>query len=127
MSWRRTALITAALAMALTACGGDDGDGANGDGATTAPEAQEVTVTATDLAFDPTSISVTAGSPVTVTLENEGAIDHDFVIDGFDFDLLTQPGESNDDTETFEAGTYTFYCSIPGHREAGMEGTLTAE
>ena len=122
---KRIGMLAAGLALMLAACGEDQG----GDGATTtgAAEPQEVSVSAMEFAFEPGSLSVTAGSPVTVTLENAGQAPHDFVIDGFDFGLLTDPGDSNSDTETFEAGTYTFYCSIPGHREAGMEGTLTAD
>ena len=39
--------------------------------------------------------------------------------------LVLGANETVDTTFTATPGTYTFYCSIPGHREAGMEGTLT--
>jgi uncharacterized cupredoxin-like copper-binding protein len=54
---------------------------------------------------------------------------HDFTIDALDLKVTANPGE----TVEFEipAGTaadeYQFYCSIPGHKEAGMTGTLTIE
>lgn len=130
MTSRRIGAIAAGLVIALAACGGNGGNGGeNGDGTTTTEDhsAHSVSLTATEFEFDPSAVTVDAGAPITITLENAGVVEHDFVIDGMSFDLLTQPGDSSDATQTFDAGTYTFYCSVPGHREAGMEGTLTAE
>jgi uncharacterized cupredoxin-like copper-binding protein len=41
-------------------------------------------------------------------------------------DIVSGGGESTA-TADLKAGTYTFYCTVPGHREAGMEGTLTVK
>jgi uncharacterized cupredoxin-like copper-binding protein len=56
---------------------------------------------------------------------NLDAFDHDFTIDELDVQLLMGANETVEGTFEARPGTYTFYCSIPGHREAGMEGTLT--
>jgi hypothetical protein len=44
---------------------------------------------------------------------------------GVDEESETVTGESTSLTVELQSGTYTFYCSVPGHREGGMEGTLT--
>jgi len=118
-------VVAGVLALGLAACGGDNGDTApppaNGD----APS--EVSVLGTDaLKFEPTELTAAAGT-ITVTLTSEDAVEHDFVIEeiGDEEVVYSGPGETNSGTVDLEAGTYTFYCSIPGHRTAGMEGTLT--
>jgi len=62
---------------------------------------------------------------VSVTLNNTDQIPHDFTIDALGVKYTVDAGSSV--TETFEAkpGVYDFYCSIPGHADAGMKGTLT--
>jgi nitrite reductase (NO-forming) len=68
---------------------------------------------------------------VQVTLENKGQAEHNIFIEGAnegsatDKDMTTQPGQSTTGTFNLFAGEYTFYCTVPGHRQAGMEGTLT--
>jgi uncharacterized cupredoxin-like copper-binding protein len=62
---------------------------------------------------------------VTVEIANLDAFDHDFTIDELDVQLLLGANESAEAMFEASPGTYTFYCSVPGHREAGMEGTLT--
>lgn len=72
---------------------------------------------------------------IQVTLENGGGAQHDFTIDEAFGDVRSVPpgnqtapaGETAEGTLSLFAGTYTFYCSVPGHRQAGMEGTLTVE
>jgi uncharacterized cupredoxin-like copper-binding protein len=79
-----------------------------------------------DIKFDVTTITAKVGQSVTVNLENTGALEHSFVVDELNVNILVKPGEKG--TVTFtpqQAGTYTYYCHIQGHREAGMVGTLT--
>lgn len=118
--------VIAVLALTITSCG--DGGGGNGTTATTEDHSEhEVALIGTEFAFDPSSITVDAGQEITLVLTNEGVLEHDLVIDGITLDMLVQPGETTEEKVTFAAGTYVFYCTIPGHREAGMEGTLVAE
>jgi len=129
-------LLTAlALVVAVAACGGDDDeesdepaaeetteDGGGGGGATLA--------LATDsggaLAFDQTELTAAAGE-VTIELTNEAGIPHNVAIDGTDAVSETITEGTTSVTVTLEPGEYTFYCAVPGHREGGMEGTLTVE
>jgi nitrite reductase (NO-forming) len=74
--------------------------------------------------FTPDEIEATEGE-VSVAIENLDTFDHDFTIDELDVQILLGPSASVDGTFPAAPGTYAFYCSIPGHREAGMEGTLT--
>jgi nitrite reductase (NO-forming) len=74
--------------------------------------------------FTPATIEAHAGE-VAVTIANLDAFDHDFTIDELDVQLLMGPNETVEGTFEADVGEYVFYCSIPGHREAGMEGTLS--
>jgi plastocyanin len=122
-------LLAALLAFTLTACSGGDSDDNGGGSAGGGETATSVTIKGTDaLKFEPDSVTVAAGQPVTITLETDN-IEHNFHIEGYqDGDMLIDApaGQSVSATVTLDPGTYTFYCSVPGHREAGMEGTITA-
>lgn len=74
--------------------------------------------------FTPAELEATEGT-VTLDITNVDGFDHDFVIDEFDVKATLPANETTSVTFDATPGTYTFYCSIPGHREAGMEGTLT--
>lgn len=81
------------------------------------------------LAFDKTELSAKAGK-VTIDFDNPSAIPHNVVIeeDGKElagFEPIAEATESV--SAELKPGTYTFYCSVPGHRQAGMEGQLTVE
>ena len=83
-------------------------------------------VRAIDLAFEPNAFTIAAGTDVEITLVNDGVLQHDFVIEteGIDSDLING-GERVTFTVNLPAGTYQFICSVEGHAEAGMVGTLT--
>ena len=105
-------------ALTLAACGG-------GGSPTQAPVI--VNIKAVDIKYDVNTITAKVGQPVTVNLQNTGALEHSFVIDQFNVKLEhVQAGQSA--TATFTptaAGTYEFYCDVAGHKDAGMKGTLT--
>ena len=71
------------------------------------------------------TVKTVTDKEVTLEVTNPDAFDHDFVIDELDVKVALPAGETTKVTFQAGPGTYTFYCSIPGHREAGMEGTLT--
>jgi len=105
-------------AMTLTACGG----GSSG------PEPLNVTFTADNtFTFDPATLTAKVGQPINVTMKNGGALEHTFLIDELGVNSGTvASGQSGTVSFTPDtAGTYTFYCNVPGHQVGGMIGTLT--
>lgn len=84
---------------------------------------------ASALAFDQTELSAKAGK-VTIDFNNPSPIPHNVVIEQNGKELAgfepIAEGEEEVSAE-LKPGTYTFFCAVPGHREAGMEGTLTVK
>lgn len=134
--------ITAIAPFGLIACGGDD-DESSDDSASTTEESTtedtassggggEVGITAAEdgsLAYEEDSAETEAGS-VTVALDNPSSTPHDVQIEGPDGDLggtEVVSGGTTEATVELEPGDYVFYCSVSGHRDAGMEGDLTVE
>jgi plastocyanin len=98
----------------------ETGDGGGGGGGGPAE------FVAVDIAFEQAPEEVPAGT-VPMTLVNQDAIEHTVVIEelGDEKVLEAGPGETDEGEVDLEPGQYTYYCDVPGHREAGMEGTLT--
>jgi plastocyanin len=152
---KAAALLALALAaVALVACGSDNGTtttattsetgggaaggaaetggketgggGGGGGGATLKFEADPSGA----LAYTTTEASSEAGN-VTLDFENPQPVPHDVSIEDSSgktigkTDLITESSTSA--SVNLKPGSYTFYCSVPGHREAGMEGTLTVK
>jgi uncharacterized cupredoxin-like copper-binding protein len=78
------------------------------------------------LKFDQEALEAPAGM-IMIELTNDASIPHDVAIEGNGVDEKSDTVTGGDTTlmVDLEPGTYTFYCSVPGHREGGMEGTLT--
>lgn len=79
------------------------------------------------LKYDAKALRATAGT-VTITLANSSPLEHNVTIASGSTVLGATPsfiGGAKSVTLKLKPGTYTFYCSVPGHRQAGMEGTLT--
>ncbi len=142
-----TSFLVAATVLLAAACGGTGLDG--GDS-----EVREVPVRATDdLRFEPSEMRLRRGQSVRLMMENMGDSVHDFTVDempmmgggtqggphdmgdGMNMDtsqyamhMAVQPHRDGvmEFTPT-ESGSYTYYCTTNGHREAGMEGTIVVE
>jgi plastocyanin len=86
------------------------------------------TVNIVDLDFDPKAFTIPANTDVKVTATNQGVIQHNFTIDALKIATkLLEGGTSETVTINAAAGTYEYYCSVPGHKLAGMIGTLTVK
>ena len=116
------AILGGGLAMALViiavgfAVGGGDGGGEGGSSAAPVP------VQLSEFAISG-SLEVAPGGTLAVT--NEGTQVHNLVIDGDGQTADLAAGASEDLAVDVAAGEYVVYCAIPGHREAGMEATMT--
>ena len=85
----------------------------------------DLSVTATEFAFDQPTLRVEPGQRVHLSLNNRGVIEHNLHVDGAPAVLDAKPGQiAQADVAFDQPGTYEFFCSIPGHREAGMNGQL---
>ncbi len=136
------------VALALVACGGSgssseptgaaetSGEEAGGEeGAAGGEEAGggasvKFAAAETGLAYASDTASAEAGK-VTIEFENPQPVPHDVAIETMNGEVLGQTEtitEGSDSTEIeLKPGTYKFFCTVPGHREAGMEGTLTVK
>jgi plastocyanin len=78
------------------------------------------------LAFVTNRAQATPGQ-ITVRMGNRSGTPHDIVIDGKGKGEVVQNGGTSQFESDFQAGTYTYYCSVQGHRQAGMQGRLTVK
>jgi plastocyanin len=77
------------------------------------------------LSFDKDTLEAPAGT-ITIELADESSLPHNVAVEdgGVDEESETVKGESTSLTVEPQSGTYTFYCSVPGHREAGWRAPL---
>lgn len=106
---------------------GHDGTMGHDQNSPVADDARRIEVTARSFEFSPDEITVTAGEDVAIVLTSEDLL-HDFTIDELDAHVAADPDETSEGgLRAAEPGRYTFYCTVAGHRAAGMEGTLIVE
>ncbi len=137
------------FSLALVACGASDATESG-------PAPQAITLVATDIAYDAERIEVGAGQTIRLTLDNQGVLEHDFNITEIPLsgeatvteaagemaghgDLghaadepavhVAAPGGDQAGVEFMPTapGDYEFYCTVSGHREAGMHGVLVVK
>lgn len=91
------------------------------------PGARELRVVADEFSFSPAELEVEVGETVNLVLVNEGQLPHDLTIPALGFSIAAGPGATASGALTVDRpGTYTFVCTVPGHRAAGMIGSLVA-
>ncbi len=119
-------VVTLALSAGALIVASGSSSGSGGPQAAGAPVAapSEVRVDIDEMDVRPGELTVAAGGSVEVV--NVGAIPHDLVVEGHDVGTpMLDAGESYTfDTAELQPGVYTVLCTVPGHREAGMQGTL---
>ena len=122
----RAAIALAVAVLAIVGCG--DGDVAEGSGSSPAPEA-DLTVEAHDIGFDRDDYRLAPGEQRVAYLQ-KGDTRHTLVVETADgatvdgFELAVDGSSSDVGTVDLEAGHYTIYCDVAGHRDAGMEADL---
>ena len=121
-------LITAAIVVLgagiMSACGKDNKTTSSGATTTAAATASgdTITIVATNFQFDKTTLTATAGQPVTFKITNNGSVDHNLTIADLKVNTDVKPGKSADKTVTPAAGTYEYHCE---YHPTQMKGTLT--
>ncbi|MFN8518604.1 MAG: PQQ-binding-like beta-propeller repeat protein [Chloroflexota bacterium] len=94
----------------------------------TQPAAATVELSAKDLFFEPKDITIPANTDVTIEVTNDGGVIHDLVQPDSGADTgEVQPGQTGTAVVNLPPGTYQFWCSVPGHKDAGMTGTITVQ
>lgn len=93
--------------------------------------AADIKIAAREFLYVPKDLSAEPGE-VTFVVTNEGAIEHNFVVEDSAKKAaatipIIEPGQTLRVIATLRPGTYTIYCSLPGHREAGMVAALKAQ
>ncbi len=130
----------------------DNGDADGNSYLEAAPKDALYLVEMTSFAFTPDVLEVSSGEVLEIAIQNTEPVLHDFTIDEIDADVhisylggtgihghadpeneadvhfaLSEPGSGVVHLKANEPGEYVFYCTVPGHREAGMEGTLIVQ
>jgi len=129
------AILALALTFTLVACSGT---------AASSIEPKTITLTMNEFQFQPAQITVNVGQPIKLVMKNTGTVLHDFVSRDAMVEVMAEHGAEHDmggmptamhaaieagqqstlEFKATQAGTYTFYCTVAGHKEAGMQGTL---
>jgi plastocyanin len=146
----RFTLVAIALALGISACGGSSGSSSSASSSAAAsPPATSSTAAAASssgsasaslsiaadpsgaLKFTKSTLTAKAGT-VTISFTNSSPLAHNLTVQQGTSGAVvaatpTFMGGTKTLTLKLKAGTYTFYCSVPGHRAAGMQGTLTVQ
>jgi plastocyanin len=137
--FKRTSLLAiapVAVALVIAGCGG--GNSSSSTAATTGSssgsggQGQLLKLTADpggQLRFDTAKLTAKPGT-VTIRMTNPSSagMDHGITVEGNGVDNdgpTVAPGNTSSVTVTLKKGTYVYYCPVPGHKQAGMKGTLT--
>jgi uncharacterized cupredoxin-like copper-binding protein len=118
-------ILAAGLMLVAAACSSPSSQPAQG---ASPGSGNEVRLVTTEWKFEPGTLQLTAGKPVSLLLDNKGALEHDIMVPAVGVRLHANPRQTSQATVTIDqAGTYDFECSIPGHKESGMTGKLLVQ
>jgi uncharacterized cupredoxin-like copper-binding protein len=142
---RTIPILAAVLALVLAGCGGSNKNAQSNTSGTATATATSSPSTASSgggggaqlalaapadgsLKFDKKTLTAKAGA-VTINLDNPSSTPHGVAVEGngVDKDSQTVSNSKTSVSVTLKPGKYTFYCPVPGHKQAGMVGTLTVQ
>jgi plastocyanin len=146
---RTIGLAVTALAFAVAGCGGSDDNSSDSSSSASSTPSSSQTTPATSgssgggassnlkvdadpsgqLKFTKSSLSAKSGN-VTITMDNPSDVPHGVAIEGNGVDKdgqVVNKGGKSTVSANLKPGSYEFYCPVPGHKEAGMEGKLTVK
>jgi uncharacterized cupredoxin-like copper-binding protein len=134
------AVVPVAAALLLAACGGGSSSSSGANAAATSTPTPAAKGKVLSLSADPggqlrfTKTKLTLAKPGTVTLRmtnpSSAGMDHGIAVEGNGVDKdgpTVAAGQVSTVTVTLKKGKYTYYCPVPGHKQAGMVGTLTVQ
>jgi plastocyanin len=150
-----SALALAAAALALAGCGSSSSSSSSASTAAEAPTTSSAAAPTTSsataatpapasgaskvsleanpegqLAYNTKSLSAKSGT-ISIDFTNKAPLPHNVTIESASGEKVgatpTFAGSSKTLSVSLKPGTYKFFCSVPGHRQAGMEGTLTVK
>jgi plastocyanin len=124
-------MVAVPLALLAGGCGGGS-SGGGGSTSTSSPptgtgQIVNIPIASSGFAFSTSTATASAGT-VTLKAMNPQSTPHDISIKGNGVDVKgnqVSSGGVSTVTATLKAGTYEYYCSVPGHEQLGMKGTLT--
>ena len=134
---RASIALMSVFALVLAACSGTTSNA-------TPAGPKVINVTMQEFSFQPSEISVRVGQPVKIVLANKGAVLHDFSSPDARVEMTESHGATHEmagmdvkmhaaveagqigtlEFKPTQAGTYTFNCTVAGHKDAGMVGKL---
>ena len=139
--------VSAVAALAVAGCGGGSSSGSSNTGTSSSPSTKTTKAASqgttssggghtihlaadkSQLKFNVSTLKAKAGK-VTLVMANPASFSHGIAVQGGGVKQVGPTvghGGTSTVTVTLKPGTYTFYCPVPGHRQAGMEGTLTVK
>jgi manganese oxidase len=124
LSIAAAAFTLSVVSIALVSAGdGGPAAAANGSAAPLPPQVLEVTLT--EFAIQPSALTASAGSDVTLRVRNAGGTPHDLAVEGVGQTPMLNAGQQAElRLGRLEAGTYRILCAVPGHADLGMTATL---
>lgn len=106
----------------------DGGDVGSSQAQPEDPDAPTIEVEASEFGFRPDRVEIRAGEAVNLRLTNTGNLPHDLSVPDLGFRLVANAGETaTGRLEVDQPGEYQFLCTVPGHAQAGMVGTLVVQ
>jgi uncharacterized cupredoxin-like copper-binding protein len=129
-TWRSVNLsvIAAGLTLLAAACSGAEVAGGGG-GERAAGGSTSIDVVLSDFAIEPAHIEARAGAGMSFSITNDGAAPHTFAVVAsahtYETTTIAAGAQASLEVPALEAGTYDIRCTVPGHDQLGMVGTLT--